>query len=170
MLNPAAKQIVKWADSYTERSVSGNGLHIIVKGLLPKGFANKISMEHVGFKCLEIYSSKRYFTMTGDIYGSKKPIRAVNIHELKIPTTTGPSSPSKKAVSTPQHDYLIQQIRESDDSSLFQALFDHGDLTRYEGDQSRADLALAGIIAKWTKFDQPLTDSIYRQSALMRPK
>ena len=141
-----------------------------MKGNLPDGFANKISMEHVGFKCLEIYDSLRYFTMTGDIYGTRKPIRAVNIHELKIPTTTGGSSQPKRALSTPKHDYLISRIKEGDDGPGFSALFDHGDLTRFDGDQSRADLGLVSILAKWTKFDLELTDQIYRQSALMRPK
>lgn len=169
-LSPAAEEIVQWADSYTERSVSGNGLHIIVKGNLPEGFANKISMEHVGFKCLEIYDSVRYFTMTGTIYGSKKAIRAVNIQDLKIPTSTSSSSTQKQAVSNPKLDYLINEIKQSEDGPLFSALFEHGDLTRYDGDQSRADLGLISILAKWTKFDEQLTDQIYRRSALMRPK
>lgn len=138
--------------------------------MLPEGFANKIPMNHVGFKCLEIYDSARYFTMTGDIYGEPKSIQTVNMRELKIPTMQPGGARKSAAPASPQHDYLIRQIRESEDGSGFAALFDHGDLTRYEGDQSRADLALAGIIAKWTKFDPQLTDGIYRQSALMRPK
>ena len=99
-LKSAAQEIVDWANSYTEKSVSGNGLHIIVKGILPDGFPNKISMEHVGFKCIEIYDSLRYFTMTGDIYRDQKPIRAVNIQNLEIPTTTGGSSSRKRAISS----------------------------------------------------------------------
>ena len=147
-LTPAAADIVRWADSYTEKSVSGNGLHIIVKGNLPEGFANKISMEHVGFKCLEMYDHRRYFTMSGDIYGEQKPIRPVKIQDLKIPTSTSASSPRKRAVTTPKHDYLISQIKDSDDGPLFSALHDHGDLTRYDGDQSRADLGYVSILAK----------------------
>jgi putative DNA primase/helicase len=127
-------------------------------------------MEHVGFKCLEIYDSVRYFTMTGNLFGKKKSIRAVNIHDLKIPTTTGNSSSPKQALTTPEHDSLISQINSSEDGQLFHALHKHGDLTKYNGDQSRADLAYCSILAKWTKFDENLTDQIFRQSALMRPK
>lgn len=147
-LLPAAAEIVEWADSYTEKSVSGNGLHIFVKGILADDFPNKISMEHVGFKCIEIYDSVRYFTMTGDIYGDSKPIRTVNIQELEIPTTTGGSSSRKRAVSSPKHDYLLSQIKESDDGPLFSALHDHGDLTRYAGDKSRAELGYISLLAK----------------------
>ena len=169
-LMPAAAEIVEWADSYTEKSVSGNGLHIIVKGILPNDFPNKISMEHVGFKCIEIYDSVRYFTMTGDIYGESKPIRAVSIQELEIPTTTGGSSSKKRAISSPKHDYLLSQIKESEDGPAFTSLHKHGDLTRYDGDKSRADLGYISLLSKWTKFDEKLTDQIYRQSALMRSK
>ena len=169
-LKSAAQEIVDWANSYTEKSVSGNGLHIIVKGILPDGFPNKISMEHVGFKCIEIYDSLRYFTMTGDIYRDQKPIRAVNIQDLEIPTTTGRSSSKKRAISSPKHDYLLSQIKDSDDGPLFSALHDHGDLTRYDGDKSRAELGYISLLAKWTKFDAELTDQLYRQSALMRSK
>jgi len=127
-------------------------------------------MEHVGFKCLEIYDNRRYFTMTGDIYGEQKPIRAINIEGLQIPTSTTSGSTSKQAVANPKHDYLITQIKESENGPLFSALHDHGDLTKYDGDQSRADMGYISILAKWTKFDEQITDQIYRQSALMRPK
>ena len=46
-------------DSYAERSPSGSGLHIIVKGALPSGRRRSF---------IEVYSSARYMTMTGDIY------------------------------------------------------------------------------------------------------
>lgn len=45
--------------SYAERSPSGSGLHIIVKGRIPRGRRrNKI----------EVYSQARYMTMSGDIW------------------------------------------------------------------------------------------------------
>src|SRR5829696_9486027 len=45
-------------DSYTERSPSGNGLHIIIKAELLEG-----TKRNEG----ELYSSGRFFTMTGDV-------------------------------------------------------------------------------------------------------
>jgi len=53
-------------DSYTEYSPSGKGLHIFVKGDIPVDGRKK------GF--IEMYKAKRYFTMTGNVYGDKKPI------------------------------------------------------------------------------------------------
>jgi len=105
-------------------------------------------MEHVGFKCIEIYDSVRYFTMTGDIYGESKSIRAVNINELEIPTTTGNPSSKSRPISSHKHDYLLSQIKESDDGPLFSALHDHGDLTRYDGDKSRAEMGYISLLAK----------------------
>jgi len=46
-------------DSYAERSPSGSGLHIIVKGQVPSGRKRAF---------IEVYSSRRYMTMTGDVY------------------------------------------------------------------------------------------------------
>ena len=46
-------------ESYAERSPSGQGLHIIVKGKLENGRRRSF---------IEVYSSARYMTMTGDIF------------------------------------------------------------------------------------------------------
>ena len=50
-----ALEIVRYFDSYTELSATGTGLHIIVRG----DVANRRKGE------VEVYSSKRYFTVTG---------------------------------------------------------------------------------------------------------
>jgi len=47
--------------SYAERSPSGLGLHIIVRGTVPDGLRSDAF-------AVEIYSSGRFFTMTGDVY------------------------------------------------------------------------------------------------------
>ena len=52
-----ALEIVRHFDSYTELSASGSGLHIIVRGDVPNRRKGDI----------EIYSSKRFFTVTGHI-------------------------------------------------------------------------------------------------------
>src|SRR5829696_4985307 len=52
-----ATEIVRYFDSYTERSASGSGLHIIVRGNVPNRRKGKI----------EVYSSKRFFTVTGHV-------------------------------------------------------------------------------------------------------
>jgi putative DNA primase/helicase len=53
-----AMEIVRYFDSYTELSVTGTGIHVIVKGLeVPNRRKDKI----------EVYSSKRFFTVSGHL-------------------------------------------------------------------------------------------------------
>jgi len=54
---PWALEIARYFDSYTELSATGTGLHIIVRGHVPNRRKDDI----------EIYSSKRFFTVTGHI-------------------------------------------------------------------------------------------------------
>lgn len=57
-LSPLAVDIMNHCKSYTEKSRSGRGIHILLKGTLP--FKGKNNREAV-----EIYKSCRYFIMTG---------------------------------------------------------------------------------------------------------
>jgi putative DNA primase/helicase len=50
-----ALEIVRYFDSYTELSATGSGLHVIVRGDVPNRRKGDV----------EVYSSKRFFTVTG---------------------------------------------------------------------------------------------------------
>ncbi len=52
-----AFEIARYLDSYTELSATGTGLHIIVRGDVPNRRKGDV----------EVYSSKRFFTVTGHI-------------------------------------------------------------------------------------------------------
>jgi putative DNA primase/helicase len=53
-----AMEIIRYFDSYTELSVSGTGIHIILRGLqVPNRRKGEV----------EVYSSKRFFTVTGHV-------------------------------------------------------------------------------------------------------
>jgi putative DNA primase/helicase len=52
-----ALEIVRYFDSYTELSATGTGLHVIVRGKVPNRRKGDV----------EVYSSKRFFTVTGHI-------------------------------------------------------------------------------------------------------
>ena len=59
-ISPLASDIIGVCKSYTERSRSGRGFHILLKGNLPfKGKNNRNGVE--------IYKTARYFIMTGDV-------------------------------------------------------------------------------------------------------
>lgn len=60
LISPLASDIIGKCKSYTEKSKSGRGFHILVKGNLPfKGKNNRNGVE--------IYKFARYFIMTGDV-------------------------------------------------------------------------------------------------------
>ena len=66
VIDPDVLQIIKTMDSYTETSPSGTGVHILFFGKCPvKG----IKVE-VNGKSREMYRTGRYFTVTGNVYGS----------------------------------------------------------------------------------------------------
>jgi primase-polymerase (primpol)-like protein len=52
-----ALEIVRHFDSYTELSATGTGLHVIVRGDVPNRRKGDV----------EVYSSKRFFTVTGHV-------------------------------------------------------------------------------------------------------
>ena len=60
LLNPLAADIIGHCQSYTEKSRSGRGVHILLRGSLP--FKGKNNREAV-----EIYKSNRFFIMTGKV-------------------------------------------------------------------------------------------------------
>ena len=64
--HPSQRQheIYEMLDSYSEFSPSGNGLHVIVKAELPAGRNSQK-------QGIEMYSSGRYFTMTGNVLADK---------------------------------------------------------------------------------------------------
>ena len=62
-LSDTARQIVQMMNSYTERSPSGKGLHILACGSIPH------SVKRPGF---EMYNELRYFTVTGNQYGASE--------------------------------------------------------------------------------------------------
>ena len=60
LLTPLCVDIIKHTNSYTEKSKSGRGVHIFLKGVLP--FSGKNNQNGV-----EIYCEKRYFITTGKV-------------------------------------------------------------------------------------------------------
>lgn len=59
-LSPLSVDVMNHCRSYTEKSRSGRGVHILVKGFLPFRGRNNNSG-------VEIYQASRYFIMTGDV-------------------------------------------------------------------------------------------------------
>lgn len=63
VIEPWALEIVKRFNSYTERSQSGKGLHILIKGTKPGDRCRTAKYPHK----VEIYSHSRQCCLTGDV-------------------------------------------------------------------------------------------------------
>lgn len=160
-----AAEIVRVLDSYTEYSPSRRGLHIICKGTLPPG-VKKSSAPWV-----EFFYSTGYVTMTGEPYGTLKPI-AERTAEGKALHSKYVSAPQEQKTTrqnqTSPQDILTKAFNSSRGAE-FRRLWE-GDTSAYNGDHSAADLALVSDLAYWTNGDRALIDTLFRQSGLMREK
>lgn len=131
-------------DSYSERSPSGNGLHIIIKAKIPQGRRRN---------SIELYSDERYMTMTGDVF-NPKPIE--DRQELADILWTQMGGGNDKLVydgNSPQihsDDEIIQRALNAANGAKFEALRS-GRWTDYYSSQSEADFAFIDIIAFYTQ-------------------
>jgi hypothetical protein len=146
-------------DSYAERSPSGNGLHIIIKGAIPSGRRRSF---------IEIYSSKRYMTMTGDVYHNA-PIKEQNDLLNALWAQMGQGSVATAVYAG------VAEAKETDEQVINRAMAAaNGDkfaellAGKWEGmyqSQSEADFALVDIIAFYTQNRAQIA-RIFRGSGL----
>lgn len=164
-----ARSVVDRVDSYTELSPSGTGLHILFRGDLPAGRRRN---DDLG---IEMYSAGRFFTVTGQTLEGTPPTvneRTAQLAELhrEIFKQQKPQGKRKPAKPTNLDDTtLLEKARNASNGGKFSALW-AGDCKDYNGDQSRADLALCSTLAFWTGGDTGRIDNLFRSSGLMRPK
>jgi putative DNA primase/helicase len=178
-LLPEAQRWVHLFDSFTERSPSGSGLHILVT---PGWFGTRNRVSSV--IDLEVYGTQRFFTATGMRLTSVSSRIEHRPGELLLlenrflsPPTTVASLPPLKTVDVPVSDAtLLERAYASKGGDRLQALM-RGDLVsagfvRADGtpDHSAADLALCGRLYFWTGGNLERTESLFRRSGLYRPK
>ena len=161
-----AQEIIDHLDSWTELSQSGRGFHVIVRGSLPPGARNRKGQ-------VEMYDSDRYFALTGDVSQETpwkiedRQAELQDLHrEIFGENSHSPHTSTEKGGTSVE--VLLERCRKISPEK-FPSLW-AGDLSQYDGNHSRADLALANILAKATGYDTELTDRLFRQSRLMRKK
>jgi putative DNA primase/helicase len=170
-LHPAAEEIVEQLDSYTERSPSGTGVHIIVRAEL-KGSKNRTSKTPWGAE-FETYDRGRYFCITGDIgkRDSVEPRQAEldAVVARMLPVTTEVRRPARQdgLVLDLGDEDLLERARKARNGPAFEALY--GGQHDY-GSGSEADFALCGHLAFWTGGDPDQIDRLFRGSGLYREK
>lgn len=158
-------EFINTLQSYTELSQSGNGIHIICKGRLPKGGRRKGNVE--------MYEDGRFFVMTGnycseyiDISECSESIKG--LHEKYIGGGREPQPKARPVVNLSTASEIVKAACNAKNGSNFKALYS-GNISGYTS-QSEADMALCNMLAFWTGCDADKMDAIFRQSGLMREK
>jgi len=167
IVSPEARRLLELLpDTYTEKSVSGAGIHILLKGSLPADAYRRNDS-----KGIEMYDTRRFICMTGDVLNTSREIADYSDSIEQIAYDFAGRRPPQKtytAMPATQSDReLMGQITNSRSGAKFQSLF-KGDISRYAS-WSHAESALVFMLAWWTQNPVQI-DSIMRSSGLIRPK
>lgn len=162
--DPDVLSLIQFLDSYTEISISGTGVHVIIRGELSEPGCRKNGAE--------IYDRARYFIVTGDhIPGYPTTINERQPQLEKLHQKLFPPQPIVQhhlnAKRTLADNDLTERIKRSRQGHKFRQLFS-GDWSSYPS-QSESDLALCSILGFWSQ-DRAQIDRIFRSSGLYRKK
>ena len=182
-LTREALDIIRTMDSYTEISPSGTGVHILYMNdgsVYPERHKNKMIDKK---QRLEMYQTGHYLTVTGNVLDgydtyAERAAAADQVYKTYMedsePKQTATQS-RKKPLFLPSYsttlsdNEIIEKAAAAKNGAKFSALW-NGDISAYNNDDSRADLALCNKLAFWSCCDASAIDRLFRQSALMRPK
>jgi len=179
------EMLLKRFNSYTERSVSGGGIHIYGRCdleklptytdkngnlRLDKAYYMKNPNNH-----LELYVgglTNRFAAFTGDVI-LNEPLRestaAVLLTLDKNMRRKEKTKYSAKRDGDRAYFDIVCNLRKQKNGEKFKKLYDEGDISGY-GSQSEADAALCALIAFRTGADLAAIDDIFRSSALYNVK
>lgn len=165
-------EFVNMLQSYTEISQSGCGIHIICKGKIPEGSRRKGKVE--------MYDSRRYFAMTGNLYTTQESTQykaitdcttAIKPLYAKYLAPNVPKvAPQRYEPITMDDSEIINKARHSAQGRLFELLY----AGEWQGlsypSQSEADFAFLCILAFWTQRNKQQMERIFCSSGLYRPE
>jgi hypothetical protein len=153
-IQPWAQAVVERVNTYTERSVSGTGIHLIARAVLPPGGRKRK---------IEMYDSGRFVTFTGNHMDAtpttieRRPAEIVAIHGEFFPAAPIAPRPPRSTDRLDDQQLLERAVNARNGAKVRD--LHAGNWTEYGyGSQSEADLAFCSEIAFWT--DDP--DQIYR--------
>ena len=164
------REAIRALAGYTEWSPSGTGLRVICRGTLP-------DLKGVVTPWMEMYPAGRYLTITGHILPGS-PTEPQDAQDAidgyreqfrgdRLTTTT--RTPQRPHLITLSDLEVLDHCRRAKNGYKFSRLYDHADLSGYEQDHSRADLALVAMLGFFTE-DRDQIDRLVRRSALNRGK
>lgn len=137
-------KIFKEFDSYSEKSPSGKGLHIIVKGSIAQGRKRAD---------VEIYSSGRYATMTGNSFHLKPIEERHDLLNQLYEQMAGPAQTVRYTGNEPERQddkEVLETARRAVNGSKFIQLYT-GEWQSLYSSQSEADFALIDMFAFYTQ-------------------
>lgn len=168
-LDPLAKTISHaFKGTYQELSVGGNGIHILIRG----------EMSYSGRRTdgIEVYSSRRFFALTGRSNGCSQVLRMQDQLDTlladRFPPPQSPVSPSliTSKATTEQAEQVICKAATNERSGADWArMFFAG---RWEGYHSRscADMAFIATITFFAGPNPDLIRKVAMMSQMTRPK
>lgn len=181
--DPKSGAIAAWAQaiidrigSYAEASPSGTGVKIILMGHVPGG---RRRVPHEGGE-VECYDCGRYFAITGVRVEGTPPCvveaqEALDEVYTRVFAAADAEAPPVVPLTPPpvpldlSDAQLLDRMFMSTAGDALRRLW-YGETDAYEGDHSRADLALCSHLAWWCQGDATRVDRLFRQSGLIRPK
>lgn len=186
-LQRKAWKVVERFGSYAELSPSGSGVHIIGRGraVFPSSGSQdgRRLSGAMGFKSFEVYNSARYLTVTGrflDGYREVVDVQDVldrmtaalwpkqSVEQERAAGVQEPGTQQDREQEPLDDSFLMQRASSGRRGEWFRTLYEHGDIARYGGDHSRADMALLGELAFWTNGDALQMERLFSASALGR--
>lgn len=143
-------KIVEAADSYTEWSCSGKGMHIWVEGTIGAG---------VRRDGVEIYSQERFIICTGHVYINKPLNDNQSLLDTLVEQMRGRQRTAEPLPDGPEvesDEIILNRARSAANSEKFNAHF-NGDWNAIKHtDHSTADAALIGMLAIYTQNNAQL--------------
>ncbi len=162
----AKKLLDTFPDTYVERSCSGRGIHIFLKGKLNESFMKR--NDDIG---LEIYDTKRFCCMTGDIISKTNELKD---YQEKLDEVCSeylkkemPKNIVTRVPSNMKDWEILDKAFKSKVGFKISKLYS-GDISDYPS-HSNADMAFMSFMAFYTRSPSQL-DSLMRSSGLYRDK
>jgi len=170
-LTPEAARIVDLLDSYTERSPSGRGIRVFVRGVLPPGGRQRGS--------IELQESAYFVALTGwrwpgtpdDIADRQREIES--LHAEVFPRQAAPGRQARDSAAPPpdsDDDVLATAFGATNGARIRSLFYAEQGAFPVGGDRTAADLALCSLLGFYVGDNPERLDRLFRRSRLYRPR
>lgn len=166
--------LLKKANTFTEISQSGTGLHIFLECTTPfVPLANKKAP-------FEVYADVRFIATTNNPFNKAISVRTVDEAEmLQILSIIGypwgkttdnqTNEEAKQILNIMSDEEVLNKMFASKNGGDIKRLYD-GDTSKYDDDESRADAALLSTLAFWTGKNATQMEILWRSSPIGQRK